>query len=52
MDPVLAMISKVNKYLQGKNCDLLSAMNNIKSLRCAIYTICIYVICSLVENVS
>lgn len=36
MDPILAMINKVNKYLQGENCDLLSAMNNVKSLRCAI----------------
>ncbi|XP_050065981.1 uncharacterized protein LOC126555058 [Aphis gossypii] len=36
MDPILTMINKVSKYLQSENCDLLSAMNYIKSLRSAI----------------
>jgi len=36
MDPILTMINKVSKYLQSEHCDLLSAMNYIKSLRSAI----------------
>ncbi|CAI6359584.1 unnamed protein product [Macrosiphum euphorbiae] len=37
---ILIMINKVSKYLQSENCDLLSAMNYIKSLRSAINDMC------------